>query len=485
MEHIALRTKILIVILSIVFTSLLFSIISIFLVYNINKSVEELRDRAVDEAIFASELENQLFLQKGLVTYFLTTKDEKWLEDLDNYNNKFFELLHQIRIKSKNDLHINYVSLIERKYSEYNFLRNRIIILYKNNNLEEGKILHSEARKKFDELANLCEKYKQATKQELDLYFKNIHRKAFYAKISIISSLSLCVFLSLLIAYYVFYKILVPLRSLVWNTEVYPANHRFEDEIKILSERMNTLVKKFDLARSKLEESKEQLQETKNLVLLGKLAAGIAHSIRTPLTSVKMRIFALKKSLTLEKEQEEDFEVITEEIRHIDNIVSNFLEFSRRPKPRLEPLKIEEVVSSAIKTLSYRFNLYQIKVNVDIEENLPLLNLDKEQIQECLTNILNNCCEALEEKGGNIEVIVEKGVIEPVGKVVKIEIQDNGPGIPINLLNKIFEPFFTTKDQGTGLGLSISKRIIEEHGGWLTVKSTVGVGTIFTIILPA
>ncbi|MDK2921858.1 MAG: hypothetical protein PWR24_1415, partial [Desulfonauticus sp.] len=238
-------------------------------------------------------------------------------------------------------------------------------------------------------------------------------------------------------------------------------------------------------ARSKLEESKEQLQETKNLVLLGKLAAGIAHSIRTPLTSVKMRIFALKKSLTLEKEQEEDFEVITEEIRHIDNIVSNFLEFSRRPKPRLEPLKIEEVVSSAIKTLSYRFNLYQIKVNVDIEENLPLLNLDKEQIQECLTNILNNCCEALEEKGGNIEVIVEKGVIEPVGKVVKIEIQDNGPGIPINLLNKIFEPFFTTKDQGTGLGLSISKRIIEEHGGWLTVKSTVGVGTIFTIILPA
>ncbi len=331
----------------------------------------------------------------------------------------------------------------------------------------------------------MCEKYKQATKQELDLYFKNIHRKAFYAKISIISSLSLCVFLSLLIAYYVFYKILVPLRSLVWNTEVYPANHRFEDEIKILSERMNTLVKKFDLARSKLEESKEQLQETKNLVLLGKLAAGIAHSIRTPLTSVKMRIFALKKSLTLEKEQEEDFEVITEEIRHIDNIVSNFLEFSRRPKPRLEPLKIEEVVSSAIKTLSYRFNLYQIKVNVDIEENLPLLNLDKEQIQECLTNILNNCCEALEEKGGNIEVIVEKGVIEPVGKVVKIEIQDNGPGIPINLLNKIFEPFFTTKDQGTGLGLSISKRIIEEHGGWLTVKSTVGVGTIFTIILPA
>ncbi len=120
-----------IVILSIVFTSLLFSIISIFLVYNINKSVEELRDRAVDEAIFASELENQLFLQKGLVTYFLTTKDKKWLEDLDNYNNKFFELLHQIRIKSKNDLHINYVSLIERKYSEYNFLRNRIIFFIK------------------------------------------------------------------------------------------------------------------------------------------------------------------------------------------------------------------------------------------------------------------------------------------------------------------------------------------------------------------
>lgn len=344
--------------------------------------------------------------------------------------------------------------------------------------------MHSEARNIFNDIFNICEEYKDLTKSELDLYFNSINKKALYTKISIGLSLVLCVIIALLVSYYVFYKILMPLRTLVWSTENYPINHRFEDEVKILSERMNILVKKFDLARSKLEESKEQLQETKNLVLLGKLAAGIAHSIRTPLTSVKMRLFALKKSLFLTGEQEEDFEVITEEIRHIDNILTNFLEFSRRPKPKFISTNLAQLLEVVVKNLSYRFNLYKVKVSLDLEKDLPLVHLDKEQIQEAITNILNNCCEAMEKKGGKIKILVERGVIEPVGKVIKIEIEDNGPGIPEHILNKIFEPFFTTKEQGTGLGLSIAKRIIEEHGGWITIKSRIGLGTIFNIILP-
>ncbi|UCG12610.1 MAG: histidine kinase, partial [Deltaproteobacteria bacterium] len=118
------------------------------------------------------------------------------------------------------------------------------------------------------------------------------------------------------------------------------------------------------------------------------------------------------------------------------------------------------------------------------QRRLPQIEADPEQLKEALINLLVNACEAVGE-GGSIVIREEEGVAEPLGQVVVIRVSDNGPGIPESLQDKLFQPFFSTKEEGTGLGLSIAFRIVEEHGGWLSLKSREGGGATFVITLPS
>jgi signal transduction histidine kinase len=282
----------------------------------------------------------------------------------------------------------------------------------------------------------------------------------------------------------IFKKVLEPIRQLVQETENPRQFLRFEDEIKTLSTHIHTLIRNVDQTKNKLEVSREHLQQTEKLAMVGKLAAGVAHSIRTPLTSVKMRLFSLERSLKLNEVQKKDFEVISEEIRHIDTIMTNFLEFSRRPKLKTQPFDPSEPVQLALQLMRHRLESYGVKVKIEKDTALPRAMLDMDQLKEVIVNILENACDAMEQ-GGKIHIQIQKGVVEPLGHVVRIKISDNGPGIPAHLQEKIFQPFFSTKEEGTGLGLSIAKRIIEDHNGWINVQSKTGEGTVFTITLPS
>jgi len=196
-----------------------------------------------------------------------------------------------------------------------------------------------------------------------------------------------------------------------------------------------------------------------------------------------MRLFSLERSLELSQTQQEDFEVISEEVRHIDTIVQNFLEFARPPKLKIQSISPSEVVDMALQLLRHRLESYGVQVELDRQHRLPMVEADPEQLKEVLINLLVNACEAMGE-GGLIVIREEEGVAEPLGRVVVIRVKDNGPGIPKSVSHKVFQPFFSTKEEGTGLGLSIAYRIVEEHGGWLSLKSKEGEGTTFTITLP-
>ena len=219
------------------------------------------------------------------------------------------------------------------------------------------------------------------------------------------------------------------------------------------------------------------------MALVGKLAASMAHSIRNPFTSVKMRLFSLERSLELSEIQKEDLEVISEEIRHIDNIVQNFLEFSRPPKLRMQPVSPSAVIDSAIQLLEHRLKSYDVTVDIVRNNPLPDIYGDPEQLKEVLVNLVVNACEAM-EKGGRITIKEENILREPSGESAVLRLIDDGPGIPGSIADKIFQPFFTTKEDGTGLGLSIAARIIEEHRGRLVLESVAGGGAAFIITLP-
>ena len=154
----------------------------------------------------------------------------------------------------------------------------------------------------------------------------------------------------------------------------------------------------------------------------------MAHSIRNPFTSVQMRIFSLNRSLNLNDEQREDFNVIAEEIRHIDTIVQNFLEFSRPPKLKMQTISPSVVVDMALQLLRHRLKSYEVTVTLERIGELPEVSADPEQLKEVLVNLIINACEAM-EAGGRI-ILTEKTVDEPPGgSMAVLQVTDNGPGI--------------------------------------------------------
>jgi len=141
------------------------------------------------------------------------------------------------------------------------------------------------------------------------------------------------------------------------------------------------------------------------------------------------------------------------------------------------------LIDMTLHLLRHRFKSYGVRFELDRTAPLPEILADPDQLKEVFMNILINACEAVGE-GGAITIEEGEKTQAPSGPVAVIQIRDNGPGVPTDLLEKVFEPFFSTKEEGTGLGLSIAVRVVEQHGGRLTVQSKEGNGTTFIITLP-
>lgn len=295
--------------------------------------------------------------------------------------------------------------------------------------------------------------------------------------------LPLTAIVGLVLAHLVFRRVLDPIRHLVRTGAGVDKDGDEGNEVRRLARRMSNLQMAVDRARLDLAESRDHLMQSEKLALVGKLAAGVAHTIRNPLTSVKMRLFSLERALSLDAAQKDDFEVISEEIRHIDTIVRNFLEFSRPPKLVAKPTSLSDVVDTALNLLKHRLESYGVTVEVHRVKRLRPISADPDQLKEVLVNLVLNSCEAMVE-GGRIVIREEEGVMEPAGRVVVVRVSDTGPGVPEVIADRVFQPFFTTKGEGSGLGLAIAKRIVEEHGGWINLHSPEGRGATFALIFP-
>lgn len=332
-------------------------------------------------------------------------------------------------------------------------------------------------------LDELCRVIATDLSREVDDAGSAWRQRAHQAAILSWVAISATIILSLLLIHLLFRRVLAPIRVIALQSGATDKALPLEDEITALGHRLADLAESVDTTSSELQESREHLMQTEKLALVGKLAAGVAHSIRNPLTSVKMRLFSLERSLVLTPPQREDLDVISEEIRHLDTIIRNFLEFSRRPKLKFAQISPSDVVDMTLELLRHRIESSGVEILVERERRLPGINGDPDQLKEALVNLILNSCEAM-TGGGRIRVVEETGYIEPVGDVAIITLTDSGPGIPPSLREKVFQPFFTTKGEGTGLGLPIAKRIFEEHGGWLHLKSGDGKGAGFVMVLP-
>ena len=213
---------------------------------------------------------------------------------------------------------------------------------------------------------------------------------------------------------------------------------------------------------------------------LGRMAAGIAHEINNPLAGILLYSSNLIKKVPPQSPLEEGLQIIMTETQRCKVIIQGLLEFSRDNEPQKAPANVNDILDKALTILNNEFYINHIRIDEDLENEMPSIFLDENQIEQVFINILLNAAHAIEKDG----IISIKTRMDAAHAKASIEIADNGCGINEKEISKIFDPFFSTKPSGTGLGLAISYGIIKSHEGDIRVESRSGKGSRFTIDLP-
>jgi signal transduction histidine kinase len=238
---------------------------------------------------------------------------------------------------------------------------------------------------------------------------------------------------------------------------------------------------------AELQETHQRLAQAAKLASIGELAGGMAHEINTPMTS----ILSLATHMTegravssLTPDQRKSLDVIATQAQRASRIVGNLLTFARQSRLELSRVDVGELLEMAIGLVHYRLDHGTVRIDCEIDEDLPFVLADAGRVTEVFVNLLNNAIDAI-PAGGTL--VVRASVTRDAQARVRVEVADTGSGISPDDLPRIFDPFFTTKPpgQGTGLGLSISHSIVKDHGGEIWAESSVGSGTTVVVTLPA
>ena len=230
------------------------------------------------------------------------------------------------------------------------------------------------------------------------------------------------------------------------------------------------------------KETEERIQETSRLASIGELAAGVAHEINNPLTSV-LGFSQLLLAEDLPPEIQADIQKIHSGAQRATKVVQNLLSFSRKQDFRPQYMDLAPILERALDIKSYDLTTGNIRVTQELSHDLPRTMLDEHQLIQAIVNLLTNAEQALRLVRGEGLIVIRATSSQ---SKIRLSIIDNGPGIPPERLTKVFEPFFTTKEvgEGTGLGLSICYGIVRQHNGNLWAESNEGEGASFHIELP-
>lgn len=248
---------------------------------------------------------------------------------------------------------------------------------------------------------------------------------------------------------------------------------QMEKKLQEYSEHLEELVEK---RTRQLKEAQEQLLKAERLAAIGEMAAMIGHDLRNPLTGIAGATYYLKTKLgsKMDKTAKDMVELIEKDIEYSDKIISDLLEYSREIHLDLTKTTPKSIIKHALTLVKVAKNIRIL----DLTENKPKIKIDVQKMKRVLINIIKNTVEAM-PKGGKLTIKSKK----TNGKL-EIAFTDTGVGMPKELMEKIWTPLFTTKAKGIGLGLPICKRIVEAHGGNISVESTVDKGTTFTVTIP-
>lgn len=309
-----------------------------------------------------------------------------------------------------------------------------------------------------------------------------------------------------IVMYFATSNIIKPLKRLLHATEkvakgylAYRVKIATDDELGQLAKSFNTMTEELEKTTGdyhaltqtleekvrertlQLKEAQDQLVQSEKLTSLGKMAAGIAHEINNPLTSILINSHLIAEDLGDQADLNENLKLIIDETSRCSEIVKGLLEFSKQTAPEKKPADINRLLDDTLFLLKSHVLPSGVEIVRDLAGNLPVMAVDANKMKQVFTNIILNALEAMPH-GGTLTI---RSQVSEDMRSVKIEFEDTGCGMSREVIAKIFDPFFSTKEaKGTGLGLSVSRGIVELHRGQIDVESEPGKGTTITIKLP-
>lgn len=228
-------------------------------------------------------------------------------------------------------------------------------------------------------------------------------------------------------------------------------------------------------------EMERRVRESERLAHIGQLTASLAHEIRNPLSSVKMNIQILLKKLHLDGNDKRRMEIMAQEIPRLEKILEEMLDFARPVGLDLQAVSVNDIVESSLEVIEAKIREKEIAVKKNLSTKINSVLMDREKMEQAIINVLLNSIEVLPDQG---EIEIETREEDEPGRMICIEISDNGPGVKQGELPYIFDPFFSKKKNGTGIGLTNVKKIVEAHGGTINASLQQPTGMRLSLMIP-
>jgi signal transduction histidine kinase len=336
-----------------------------------------------------------------------------------------------------------------------------------------------------DDLIGKIERIIHVTSTNLEKQEREILGKIHQRKVILFMFVTIGPFFAVGLALILINGLASPVNSLLAATRRLKTGD-LDHRIRGLRDEFGEVADSFNEMAASLQKQMQELQRTEQLRVCGEMAAGLAHEIRNPLAGMKVSIEVLLSELTIDERDRDILRKIIEQIRNIELLMKNLLNYARPVAAQPVSFNVNKILDKTMyfieKHPSFNSGNSRKRIVKELDDNLPDIVGDPQQLQQVFLNLLLNAADAIPD-GGKITV---KTCADKEGKTVAIELQDTGKGIPPELTGKIFLPFFTTKGKGkgSGLGLAVSKRIVEEHGGSIQLANNSAGGATFTIILP-